>query len=126
MPRPSTLLAVIGAVGLTTAGGLTAVAVSQTGAQTPTRTVTVDVGTGVQGPPGPTGPRGATGATGPRGQRGPAGPQGISGPAGPPGPKGEKGDPGDPTTCPVGSTFGKLIINAPKGQVSIFTCIVDE
>jgi len=88
-------LAVVGGLALVGAGGLgTAAVVAQTGAQTPTKTVTVDVGTGEQGPAGPPGPRG---------------------PAGPPG----------GTTCPEGSTFGKLVINAPKGQVSIFTCIVD-
>jgi hypothetical protein len=94
--RPSpTLLAVIGGLTLAGAGGLgTAAVIAQTGSQTPTKTVTVDVGTGKQGPPGPPGPRG------------PAGPAGT-------------------TTCPTGSTFGKLVINAPGGQVSIFTCIVD-
>ena len=93
--RPSPpVLAVIGGLALVGAGGFgTAAVIAQTG-QTPTKTVTVDVGTGEQGPPGPPGPRG------------PQGPAGA-------------------TTCPTGSTFGKLVINAPKGQVSIFTCIVD-
>jgi len=91
-------LAFIGGLSLVGAGGFGAAAViAQTGGQTPTKTVTVDVGTGEQGPAGP------------------AGPAGPRGPAGPPG----------GTTCPAGSTFGKLVINAPKGQVSIFTCIVD-
>ena len=107
------VLAVIGAGAFVAAGGFGAAAViAQTGDQVPTKTVTVDVGTGEQGPPGPigpAGPRGADGAKGDKGDQGPAGPQG------PPG----------GTTCPPGSTFGKLVINAPKGQVSIFTCIVD-
>lgn len=102
-------------VGLLTAGGLTAVAVSQTGSQTPTKTVTVDVGTGERGPPGPAGP---VGPRGERGLRGPAGPKGDQGEQGPPGPAGT-------TVCPEGSTFGKLVINAPGGHVSIFTCILD-
>jgi len=89
------LLAGVGGVALVGAGGFgTAAVVAQSGSQTPTKTVTVDVGTGKQGPPGPAGPRG------------PVGPAGT-------------------TTCPTGSTFGKLVINAPGGQVAIFTCIVD-
>jgi hypothetical protein len=94
----SQILAIVGAGAFIGAGGFGAAAViAQTGAQTPTKTVTVDVGTGEQGP------------------RGPAGPPGPRGPAGPPG----------GTVCPEGSEFGKLVINAPGGQVSIFTCILD-
>jgi hypothetical protein len=94
--RPSArLLAVVGGLALAGAGGLgTAAVVAQTGAQTPTKTVTVDVGTGEQGPAGPAGPAGP---------RGPAG----------------------AVECPKGSEFGKLVINAPGGQVSIYTCILD-
>jgi hypothetical protein len=92
------MLAVVGGLALVSAGGFGAAAViAQTGGQVPTKTVTVDVGTGEQGPPGPPGP------AGPAGPRGPAG----------------------AVICPEGSTFGKLVINAPKGQVSIYTCIVD-
>ena len=67
------------------------------GAQQPTRTVTIDVGTGTQGPAGP------------------AGPEGPQGPAGQPGAE----------SCPTGYSFGALLINAPKGQVQIATCIKD-
>jgi hypothetical protein len=88
-------LAFLGGLSLVGAGGLGAAAVvAQTGSQTPTKTVTVDVGTGEQGPPGPAGPAGP---------RGPAG----------------------AVECPKGSEFGKLVINAPGGQVSIYTCILD-
>jgi hypothetical protein len=107
MPARSQILAIAGAGAFVGAGGFgTAAVIAQNGSQTPTKTVTVDVGTGEQGPPGPIGP---------------------PGPRGPAGPKGEKGDAGPPgtTACPEGSTFGKLVINAPKGHVSIFTCIVD-
>jgi len=65
------------------------------GSQTPQITTTVDVGG--QGPTGP------------------AGPIGPAGPAGSPGAE----------SCPAGSTFGKLVLNGPKGQVSILTCIVN-
>jgi hypothetical protein len=78
------------------AGYLTSEALSQ-GAQAPTKTVTVNVGTGEQGPPG------------------------AEGPPGPPGPAGT----GGAENCPPGSTFGKLVINHPGGQTSILTCIVD-
>ena len=103
--RASSLLATVGATSLVAAGGFGAAAVvAQTGgAPTPSKTVTVNVGTGAQGPAGP---------------RGPAGPKGDQGDRGPQGPPGA-------TTCPTGSTFGKLVINAPGGQVSIFTCILD-
>ncbi len=45
------------------------------------------------------------------------GPQGPAGPAGPPGPAGT-------VDCPTGSTFGKLVINAPGGQTAVYACIV--
>lgn len=70
------------------------------GSQTPTRTVTIDVSAG------------PTGATGPQG------------PAGPPGPKGEPGT-GGAENCPGGTTFGRVILNAPGGHVAFDTCIVD-
>jgi len=111
--RASQILAITGAAGFIAAGGFGAAAViAQTGDQVPTKTVTVDVGTGERGPAGPAGPKGDTGDRGPTGATGPAGPRG---PQGPPG----------GTTCPTGSTFGKLVINAPGGQVSIYTCILD-
>jgi len=65
------------------------------GTQQPTRTVTVNVGTGEQGPAGP------------------AGPQGDPGPAGAPGAE----------SCPSGYTFGALVIDHPGGHVQIATCL---
>jgi hypothetical protein len=85
------ILAVLAAAG--SSGFLVSQAVGGS-AQTPTKTVTVNVGTGPQGPPGPAGPPGPTGAPGAE-------------------------------SCPSGSEFGKLVLNAPGGQVSILTCIVD-
>lgn len=63
----------------------------------PTRTVTVDVGTGEQGPPGPPGP------------------------AGPAGPAGEGG--GICSGAPTGYSPGILQLNTPGGQVRIWTCL---
>lgn len=51
--------------------------------------------------------------------------KGEKGDPGPPGPQGPKGDPGG-TTCPDGYVFGKLIINHPGGQATIFTCITPD
>jgi hypothetical protein len=90
---------VILAAALALAGGagfLTSQALG-TGSQQPTRTVTIDVGTGAQGVPGP---------------------------AGPPGPKGDPGTPGA-ESCPTGYSFGAVLINAPGGHVQIATCIKD-
>lgn len=70
-------------------------------------TVTVDVATG------PTGPAGA------QGDPGPPGAKGDPGPPGPPGPAGADGG----LLCPSGFVPGHLVINAPKGQTTIFTCI---
>jgi hypothetical protein len=67
----------------------------------PTKTTTVNVGQG---------------ATGPKGDPGPAGP---AGPAGPPGPAGG----GGPEDCPTGSSFQAVVLNAPGGQVEIWTCV---
>src|SRR5262245_36623280 len=78
----------------TGAGTLAAVALG-TSSQEPSRTVTVNVGTG------------------PRGEPGPPGPQGVPGPPGPPG----------ATACPVGYSAGKLVINHPGGQTAIWTCL---
>lgn len=122
------LLLFLGMTMVTGAGYLAATALSQSGA--PTRTVTIDVGTGEQGPPGPPGPAGPAGPpgegsgtpgpAGPAGPQGPAGPKGDTGPAGPPGPSGS----GDICAgAPAGYEPGILQINAPKGQVRIYTCI---
>jgi hypothetical protein len=123
----SNVFAVVGASAFIAAGGLGAAAVIAQSNQVPTKTVTVDVGTGEQGAPGPPGAKGDTGDPGPKGDKGEVGP------VGPVGPKGDKGDvgpqgpqgPAGATECPTGSTFGKLVLNAPKGQVSLYTCIVD-
>lgn len=61
----------------------------------PTKTTTINVGTGEQGPTGP------------------------AGPVGPPGPTGT----GGAESCPTGSTFGAVLINHPGGQVEIWTCV---
>lgn len=85
---------IIAAVSLLLAGGagfLTAQALSQGG---PTKTVTIDVGKGTQGP------------------RGPAGPKGDAGPQGPPG----------GIQCPAGYALIDLVINHPGGQTTILTC----
>jgi len=115
-------------------GAFVAVALGTTDQQ-PTKTVTINAGEGATGPPGdpgpagPPGPKGDTGSKGENGTDGKDGAQGATGPAGPkgdvgpPGPKGEPGT-GGAENCPSGSTFGKLVINHPGGQVSIFTCIV--
>ena len=95
MKNPVTFL--IAALILAGSGGFLAATAFGTGSQQPTRTVTVDVGTGTQGP---------------------------AGPPGPPGPAGPKGDPGA-ESCPTGYSFGAVLINAPKGQVQIATCIKD-
>ncbi|HEY1248640.1 MAG TPA: hypothetical protein VGE97_06615 [Nitrososphaera sp.] len=65
--------------------------------QTPTRTVTINVGTGETGP---------------------------TGPAGPPGPPGPKGDTGG-ISCTTGFSEGILVINHPGGHTTISTCIED-
>jgi hypothetical protein len=89
-------------------GFLGATALSQAASE-PLKTVTVDVGTGIPGPPGPTGPKGDAGAQGPRG---PIGEQGPPGPAGSP-----------CAGAPAGYEPGILQINGAGGQVKIFTCI---
>lgn len=92
------LLALLILAGILAAGTgfLTAVATG-VGSQAPTKTTTVNVGTGETGSQGPPGP------------------------AGPPGPK---GDPGA-ESCPAGYTFGAVLFNAPGGQTQIATCIKD-
>jgi len=59
--RISSIYVAIGAAGFLGAGGLAAAAVSQSSAPQPTKTVTVNVGTGPVGPPGPAGPSGPAG-----------------------------------------------------------------
>jgi hypothetical protein len=88
--------------GLLLAGGsgyLTSVAIGQSGE--PTRTVTIDVGTG---------------------ERGPAGPQGEPGPPGPPGPAGPPGA----VECSPGFSHAIVVFNTPGGQRIIETCLKDE
>ena len=105
-----------GVLALAAASGyLTSVALGQE-APGDVRTVTVDVATGPQGPPGPPGDQGATG---PRGEPGAQGPAGTAGPPGPPGPAGG-------FSCIAGYSPGILQLNAPGGQVRIYTCLEDE
>ncbi len=80
-----------------------------------TKTVTVNIESGAQGPPGPVGPVGAPGVRGATGARGPAGPAGPQGASGPPGPAG--------LACPAGFQEGVLVINTPTGHVTIWTCL---
>lgn len=123
--RASNILAITASVAFLSSGGLAAVAISQT--QEPTKTVTIDVGKGEKGDPGPAGPAGPAGARGDPGEAGEKGDAGAVGPAGIAGERGPAGPQGPPggTVCPTGSTFGKLIINHPGGQTSIYTCILD-
>lgn len=77
-------------------------------AQTPSKTVTINIPTNGGGV-GPAGPKGDTGPPGPQGPAGPTGPAGSGG-----------------FTCPAGSTFGRLVIIVQgQGPTSIYTCIVD-
>jgi hypothetical protein len=119
IPKP----VVLGTVALTLAGGsgfLTSTALNA-GAQTPTRTVTINIPTSGTGVPGPAGPVGPAGSPGPKGDAGPQGPAGPPGPTGPQGPAGPSNGP----SCPAGYSEGVLVINHPGGQTSIFTCIKD-
>jgi hypothetical protein len=75
-------------------GALVAAAVSGAAAPPPTKTVTIDVGTGPQGPPGPPGPKGDTG---------PQGPAGLE--------------------CLAGYSPGILIINSPTGHANAYLCL---
>ena len=79
------------------AGAFTAAAITGQAAPAPTRTVTLDVGTGEQGPPGPPGP---------------------------PGPKGDPGPAGE-LACLDGYSPGVLVINGPGGHVRVYTCLED-
>ena len=113
------------ALSLTMMGGagiLAAGALSQ-GSAGPIRTVTIDVGTGAQGVPGPPGPPGDTGAKGEQGPPGPAGETGPKGETGPTGPAGPSGGGGPCDGAPTDYSPGILLINAPGGQVKIWTCL---
>ena len=104
-----------------TCASLTGFFVSQAfsaGSQAPTKTVTVDVGTGETGPPGPKGEQGEVGPKGEQGETGLKGDIGTQGPPGPPGPTGG-------ISCPTGFSEGDLVINHPGGQVTLFTCLKD-
>lgn len=108
------LLSVLSLVMAGSAGFLVAAELGR-GQGEPTRTVTIDIATGPQGPPGPKGEKGDQGERGEQGERGP---QGEVGPVGPPGPAGT-------SECPSGFSFGNLVLNAPGGQVTLFTCLKD-
>jgi hypothetical protein len=127
--RSSWIFVVLGLALTGAAGVLAATAITASAQQEPTRTVTVDV-EGPQGPPGPVGPAGPPGPKGDQGDPGPQGakgdqgeqgPQGIAGPAGPQGPPGEGGPCG--ANAPPGYEPGILVLNAPGGQVRLFTCL---
>lgn len=121
--RMATLIA-SGSLLAASAGVLTAVQVAQGQESPSSRTVTVNVGTGEQGPPGPTGETGPQGEEGPPGPIGPVGEQGPIGPPGPPGPPGSGGGPCD--GAPEGWAPGFLEINHGGGQVNIWTCLEPE
>jgi hypothetical protein len=111
---------ILSAFGLVLAGTSGFLVAESTGASEQVRTVTIDVGSGTQGPPGPRGPAGPAGPAGPRGEQGERGETGPRGPQGPPGPGGGGG-----FSCPSGYTAGVLQINAPGGQVRTWTCLQD-
>lgn len=50
------------------------------------------------------------------------GPRGETGSQGPPGERGPQGEPGG-LICPEGFTAGELTINAPGGQITLYTCL---
>lgn len=106
------------------AGGLAAAALTAIVQQEPTRTVTIDVATGPPGPPGPQGEQGPKGEPGPPGATGPKGDKGEKGETGAPGPAGPQGPPGE-FSCIAGYSPGVLVLNAPGGQVRLYTCIKD-
>jgi hypothetical protein len=97
---------------LAATSGFLAASVLAKGNAEPPRTVTVNVGTGAQGPPG------TPGETGPPG---PKGDTGLQGPIGPQGPPGVGGGPCE--GAPSGYTPGFLQINSSGGHVIIWTCL---
>lgn len=122
-----TLFAITAALCCALAGGLTTAFAFESNATVPTRTVTLELTEGPTGPAGPQGPKGDQGLQGPKGDKGDQGDRGIAGiqgPIGPPGPKGEQGPPGD-FQCPTGYTLSDLVLNSPKGHVTLLTCIKD-
>ena len=50
--------------------------------------------------------------------------KGVPGPAGPRGPQGPPG-PAGKFECPTGFSPAHLVINAPGGQVTLYTCLKD-
>jgi Collagen triple helix repeat (20 copies) len=122
-----TTLIVIGSMMAAGSGFLAATALSQE-SQNEVRTETVNVATGPTGLAGDIGPKGEKGEPGPAGPIGPKGEkgdQGSIGPAGPTGPQGSAGG-GPCEGAPVGYSPGFLIINAPGGQVQIWTCLAPK
>jgi hypothetical protein len=113
------------ATGLVLAGasGFAASQALSVGTAAPTRTVTVDVGKGTPGPPGPRGPAGPAGPKGDQGEKGAKGEQGPAGERGPQGPPGPAGSGGPCAGAPSGYEPGVLVLNAPGGQVRIWTCL---
>jgi hypothetical protein len=123
--RPGVNLLLAAGMALTASAGFLASQALSAATAEPTRTVTVNVGEGTQGPPGPAGPAGPPGPKGDQGERGatgeqgPAGPRGPAGPAGPPG----SGGGGPCAGAPAGYEPGVLVLNAPGGQVRLWTCL---
>ena len=96
--RAPPLVALAGALALAGSSGfLVSTAIGRSAAAT--RTVTISV---TNGPPGPPGPKGDAGPPGP------AGPTGAAGLA-----------------CPANYTPGVLVINAPSGHATLWTCLKD-
>lgn len=108
------------------AGFLTATEIASGQEEGSARTITVNVGTGEQGPPGEPGPQGEKGDPGEQGPIGETGPKGDQGEIGPPGPQGPAGTPGEGGPCagaPDGWEPGFTVFNTPGGQQTIYTCI---
>ena len=131
MRLPTTVILAAG-LALTGAAGFLASTALSVGAQGETRTVTVDVG----GPTGPTGPQGASRVLPARQARRRCGSQRRArapGPTGAAGPAGATGadratrigrwSGGPCQGAPAGWEAGVLVLNAPGGQVSLWTCL---
>jgi hypothetical protein len=137
MKKPDKLAAFVIATAVlcASAGGLgTAFAFTVGATTSPARTVTIDVGIGPTGPAGPKGEKGDPGPKGEKGEKGDPGPKGEQGLTGPAGPKGEKGDVGPQGPpgkagggpcegAPADYSPGFLVLNAPGGHVTIWTCL---